>query len=61
MAGQYEGMITLLPVPHVIRDDTENYNMVLKGQTELEYKVVSVTTESPTKVSTTRLVMTAVT
>lgn len=47
VAGKYEDMISMLPVPHVTRDDIEKtFNKVLKGLTELGYKVVSVTTDN---------------
>lgn len=45
LAGKYEDLISMFPVAKVTREDMEeNFNKVLKGLTELGYKVVSVTT-----------------
>ena len=47
IAGKYEDMISMLPVPHVTRDDIEEtFNKVLKGLTQIGFKVVSVTTDN---------------
>ena len=47
VAGKYEDMISMLPVPHVTRDDIEEtFNKVLKSLTEIGFKVVSVTTDN---------------
>ncbi|KAF0314767.1 Transposable element P transposase [Amphibalanus amphitrite] len=47
VAGKYEDMISMQPVPHVTAANIkETFQRVLKGLTELGFKVVSVTTDN---------------
>ncbi|XP_043226414.1 uncharacterized protein LOC122383743 [Amphibalanus amphitrite] len=47
VAGKYEDMVSMLPVPHVTAADIDQtFHKVLKGLTELGFKVVSVTTDN---------------
>lgn len=47
VAGKYTDMVSMMPVPHVKKDDIEvTFKQVLQGLTEVGFIVVSVTTDN---------------